>query len=177
MDIKSNILTLFIKEPEREFHVREIARTLHKSPTTVSKYLKQYEKNKLLKSERKLNHLIFKASGSEEFKQIKLEHNLRIIRDSGLIDFLIQEYSPEAIILFGSFAKAENTSKSDIDLLIVSSKKKNPELSRFENKLNHNIQAFTHSRDEIKKMSKSNKELLNNWINGIKIYGFFEVFK
>lgn len=177
MDIKDNIFKLFIKDSEREFHVREIARALHKSPTTISKYLKQYEKQGLLASEKKLNHLIFKASNNQEFKQIKLNYNLKIIKESGLTDFLIEEYSPEAIILFGSFAKAENTQKSDIDLLIISSKKSHQNLNKFENKLNHKIQAFIHSKDEINKLSKSNKELVNSWINGIKIYGFFEVFK
>ena len=177
MDIKNDMLMLFMKEPEREFHVREIARIIRKSPTTISKYLKQYEREGLLNSEKKLNHLVFKASGNQEFKQIKLNHNLKLIKESGLVDFLIEEYSPEAIVLFGSFAKAENTPKSDIDLLIISSKKNQPSLSKFESKLNHKIQLFIHSKDEINKFSKTNKELVNGWINGIKIYGFFEVFR
>ena len=44
----NQILEIFIKEPEREFHVREIAKLLKKSPTTISKYLKTYESKKFL---------------------------------------------------------------------------------------------------------------------------------
>ena len=75
---------------------------------------------------KKLNHLLFKANvENKKFKQLKLNYNLNLLYNSGLIDYLIKELNyPEAIILFGSFAKAENNSASDIDLLIISSSKK-----------------------------------------------------
>ncbi|MEA3414502.1 MAG: nucleotidyltransferase domain-containing protein [Nanoarchaeota archaeon] len=171
------ILTLFIKEPEREFHVREIAKILKRSPTTISKYLKEY-KNILL-SKNKLNHLIFKANTeSTKFKQLKLNYNLNILHESGLVNYLSKEFNhPSAIILFGSFAKAENNSNSDIDLLLISSKKQEPNLKKFEKKIGHKIQLFIHSEKELEKLKIKNKELFNNWINGIVIQGYFEVLK
>lgn len=171
------ILKLFIETPEKEFYVREIARILKKSPTTISKYLKELEKKGILKSEKKFNHLIFKANDSEEFKQRKLSYNLEIIKSSGLVDFLVQEYEPEAIILFGSFAKSDNSKKSDIDLLLVTGRKKETKLEKFEKILNHKIQLFVHSKEELEKIRQKNPELMNNWVNGIKLYGFFEVFR
>jgi len=174
-----NILEYFIKEPEKEFHVREIAKLVKKSPTTISKYLKDLEKKKILISEKKFNHLLFKANvGGREFKQIKLNYNVNLLHDSGLIDFLVDELNhPEAIVLFGSFAKAENISRSDIDLLIISSSKKEIDLSKFEKKLRCEIQLFIHSKKEIENMKKKNKELLNNFINGFVLYGHWEVFR
>ena len=120
------ILEFFIKEPEREFHIREIARKLKKSPTTISKYLRGHEKKGFLKSEKKLNHLFFKAnSGNRAFKHLKLYYNLTLLHNSGLVDYLVKEFNqPEALVLFGSFAKAENFVKSDIDLFIISPLKK-----------------------------------------------------
>lgn len=171
------IIKLFIEEPEHEFYVREIARILKKSPTTISKYLKELEKKGLLKSEKKFNHLLFKASEKQEFKQMKLGYNLEIIKSSGLIDFLVQEFEPEAIIMFGSFAKSENNKNSDIDLLIISPRKKEVKLNKFEEKLGHKIQLFIHSKAEIEKIKEKNPELVNNWINGTKLYGFLELFK
>lgn len=173
------ILELFIKEPEREFHVREIAKLLRKSPTTISKYLKDYENKKILSSDKKLNHLLFKANAdSNKFKQLKLSYNLKVIYDSGLIDYLSEEFNqPKAIVLFGSFAKAENNKNSDVDLLIVSSKKQEPNLEKFEKKLGHKIQLFIHSEKDLEKLKVKNKELFNNWINGIVIYGYLEVLK
>ena len=42
------ILELFIKDPEREFHVRGISKLVDKSPTTVSKYLKKLARDNIL---------------------------------------------------------------------------------------------------------------------------------
>jgi len=173
-----NILNLFIKESEKQFHIRQISKLLNKSPTTISKYLKELEKEHILKSERKLNHLLFKANiENKKFKQLKLNYNLNLLYDSGIIDYLIKELNyPEAIVLFGSFAKAENISISDIDLLIISPSKKEIKLDKFEEKLGYKIQLFIRSKKDIEKMKEKNKELLNNWINGITLYGFWEIF-
>ena len=148
------ILEPFIKEPEREFHVRELAKLLKKSPTTISKYLKEYENKKILILESKLNHLLFKANtSSTNFRQLKLNYNLSLINESGIIEFLEDYFNqPEAIVLFGSFSKAEDNKNSDIDLLIISSKRQEPNLERFERKLEHKIQLFIHPKHELNKL-------------------------
>ena len=173
------LIEQFIREPEREFHVREISKMLKKSPTTVSKYLKEYEKERILKSQKKLNHLLFKANTNDPvFKQIKLNHNLSTLHKSGLIDYLKEKFNhPEAIILFGSFAKAENTVKSDIDILVITSSKKDTELKDFEKKLGLPIQLHIYSNKDIETMKVKNKNLLNNLVNGIVLSGYWELFK
>ena len=173
------IIQCFIQGPEKEFYVREIAKKLKKSPTTISKYLKVYEKEGILISSKKLNHLLFQANfKSRKYKNLKLNYNFNSISDSGLLDFLIEEYNyPEAIILFGSFAKAENSSKSDIDILIVSPSNKKVNLGKFEKKLSLEIQLFIHSVKDIEKLKKQNKELFNSWVNGITLFGNWEAIK
>lgn len=170
------LINLFIKEPEREFHIRELARLLKKSPTTISKYLKEYELKNILISKRSLNHFLFKANtDSPKFRQLKLNYNLNILHDSELIEYLSEEFNnPEAIVLFGSFSKAEDNKNSDIDLLIITSKKQEPLLEKYEKILGHKIQVFMHSKDELEKIKTKNNELFNNWINGIVIHGYFE---
>jgi len=171
------LLEYFVREPEREFHVRELAKLIKKSPTTISKYLTKFEKNGILVSKRKLNHLLFKANTeSQAFKNKKLFYNVQKLEESRLIDFLDNEFNhPESIILFGSFRKAEDILASDIDILIITSIKKELNLEKFEKKLGHRIQLFVHSRAEIEKMKLKNKELVNNWLNGIVLRGFWEV--
>lgn len=175
--MEDKILELFFKEPEKEFYVREISRILKKSPTTISKHLKNLEKKKLLIKENKFNHLLFKANNEDlRFKNTKLNYNLEIIRESGIIDYLSEEFNnPEAIILFGSYAKGENIRKSDIDLLVISPLKKDVKLEKFEKKLGK-MQLFVESRKDITKMKKTNKELLNSFINGKILYGRWEAF-
>jgi len=174
-----DILNFFLREPERKFHIRELAKRLGKSPTTVSKYLKILEKEGLVTSDRKYNHFFYKANNeTAKFKDLKIYHNIKIIRESGLVDYLNEKLNfPEAIILFGSFAKGENIVKSDIDLLIVTSIKKDLNLNKYEDKVGHSLQLFINSNKDINKMMKSNKELVNNWINGIVLEGNWELLR
>lgn len=178
-DITSKILEVFISEPEKEFHVRQISKSLKKSPTTISKYLKILEKKGILKSEEKLNHLLFRAySEKENFKRLKKEYNLKKIEDSGLVDYLIKTLNyPKTIILFGSYANGENISNSDIDLFVLSPIKKEISLSRLEEKLKCPINLIVKSIQEFDKMKEKNPELLNNIINGTILYGYLEAFK
>jgi len=172
------LLEYFLLEPEREFHVRELAKYFKKAPTTVSKYLNQYKKKNLLVSKKKFNHLLFKANTNNPlYKDIKLAYNIKQLRESGLIEFLEDQYNhPETIVLFGSFRKGENTPNSDIDILIISTIKKEVELNIFEKRLKVSIQLFVHSKADIENMKIHNKELLNNLINGISLVGYWEVF-
>ena len=174
-----NILTPFIEEPEKEFHVRELSKILKKSPTTISKYLKEYAKEKILISENRLNHLFFKANTeSRGYKSRKIAYNLSLLETSGLIDFIEKELNyPPGIILFGSFAKGENSKRSDIDIFVLTPMKKEIDLKKFEKKIGHVIQLFVHSEKEMEKMKNSNKELLNSFLNGIVLRGNIEVFK
>ena len=173
------LIEIFLREPEKEFYVRELARRLKKSPTTISRYLKEFEKKGILKSESKFNHLLFKAKTErEDFKQLKVNHNLKKINESGIIDFLVGEFNePKAVVLFGSFSKGENIKTSDIDLLIVTPLKKEVNIEKFEDKLGHQVQLFLFSDKELEKMKEKNKGLLNSFINGITLQGFIEVFK
>src|SRR3989338_7529808 len=111
--IDEKIIEFFIKEPERQFYVRELARILRKSPATISKYLKDYKRKEVLKGEKKYSHLLFKANNEgKEFKQLKINYNLNLIKNSGIVDFLSKKFNnPQAIVLFGSFAKGEDAEK------------------------------------------------------------------
>ncbi|MBI2663766.1 nucleotidyltransferase domain-containing protein [Candidatus Woesearchaeota archaeon] len=173
------LLEYFIEEPEKEFHVRQLAKLTRKSPTTISKYLAKFKKDELLNSRRKLNHLLYRAhTESIAFRDLKLSHNIKQLRQSGLLLYLIEEFnSPEAIILFGSYRKAEDTAQSDIDIMIVSPSQKQLQLLKYEKLLNRKIQLFVYAKAEIERMKIKNKELLNNLVNGIVLRGFWELFK
>ncbi len=171
-------MSRFFDEPAREFHVREVARAVRKSPTTVSKELKGLVKEELLVSEKKRGHLLFKANSQDEaYKREKQRYNVDRLFESGLVEFLKKKYSSEAIGLFGSFAKAENDPRSDIDVFVISPVEKEGDLKEFEKKLGLPIQLFVFSRKKVDEMRMKNKELLNNLVNGIILDGYWRVFR
>jgi len=175
----NNIIKYFIEDPNTEFHIRELAKLSKKSPTTISKYLNDLKKRGILRSRRERNHLLFRSNtDNPAFRDEKLFYNIKKIREAGLVEYLNEEFNhPEAIVLFGSFRKAENTPLSDIDILIITSSKNRPNIEKFEKKLGHKIQIFLHSRKDVNRMKIKNRELLNNFLNGIVLDGFWEVFR
>jgi|TARA_B100001971_G_C18235728_1_gene567046 predicted nucleotidyltransferase/predicted transcriptional regulator len=175
---KMDILKCFFEEPEREFHLRELARSANLAPSTISEHLSELVKIGIITSKTDKGFKLFRSNAEIAlYKDTKLSYNMYQIRNSGLIDYLIDEFNyPKTIILFGSFRKSENIPGSDIDIFIESAIKKQLDMSRFEKKLKHSIQLFQRSKKDIEKMKSKNKELLNNIINGIVLEGFFEVF-
>ena len=170
-----DIVDIFLKHPEKSFHIRELSRMFGKSPTTISNKLKKLEGEGLLYSENKYGHLIFSLKENVMTRRLIRNYNINIIERSGLIEYLEDYYGIiDAMILFGSFHKGENNEYSDIDLLIISPISKEPDLKRFEERIGHKIQLFVHSKKDLSKIRDKNKELFTNWINGNVIYGYFE---
>src|SRR3989344_263794 len=112
-----DILLLFLDNPEKEYHIRELARITKNSPTTISTKLKHFQKEGVLLSKRERNHLLYRANpNNPNFRDLKFCNNLKLIRTSGIIAYLQEFFNqPSAIVLFGSFRKAENIPASDID--------------------------------------------------------------
>ena len=173
------ILSIFVEEPDKKLNVREVARMAGVTPTTASKHLKNLSKNKFLLKKKERNMILYSAdTESQTFRDFKIYQNIKKIKETGVVDFINTELSyPETIILFGSYAKGENTKRSDIDLFILSESKKGIDCGKFQKILGAEIQTFIYSRKETEGMKTKNKELLNNIINGTKLSGFFEVFK
>lgn len=176
---KQSVLSLFVEEPSRKFNVREAGRASKITPSSASKYLGRLHREGLLVKKKDRNMVLYSAdTESPAFKDFKIYYNVREIRASGLIGFMEKELNfPEAIMLFGSYAKGENTERSDIDLFVASESRKTPDFSFFEKKLGAKIQVFIFNRQKIEKIKADGKELLNNIINGVRLTGFFEVFR
>ena len=169
---------IFFEEPQREIAVREYARMQGIAPATASKYLQALAKDGILLQRKERNLVLYKAhEESDAYKDAKRCENIQHIRNSGVIEHLkSQLQQPLAIFLFGSFAKAENRKGSDIDLFVITRNKKKIDLANYEKRLNAPIQLFIHTPEEVEKMKTTEKNLLNNILNGIRLYGFWEAF-
>lgn len=164
-----NILKIFFENPTEEFNVRQIARLTKIAPATASKALKILVKQTILKERAERMLKLYQANlDSELYKDMKCFHNIRKMKELGLVDALNKFYLKPTIILFGSAQYGTDTESSDFDLLIISEKTTEfPDKKKFERGLNRPLQIFNVTT--IKDLK--NKHLINNVVNGITIQG------
>ena len=164
------ILELFIEFPAKDFSVRGLARNLKLSHATVLKYIADLEKLSLIKKkEATLYPTYFANTESQKYKFYKRNGLVFKINESGLIEYLQKETLPSTVILFGSGAKATFTEKSDIDIFVEANETK-LDLTKYEKKLNRKINLLFEQN-----INNLSKELRNNIINGIVLYGFIKI--
>jgi len=172
--VKQKIKEYFFNNPTVRLRIRQIEREINIPLPSAIRYTKELIEEEILKKEEISNTKFFSADrSSRNFLIEKKLHNLKAIHDSGLIDYLIEEYSNPVIVLFGSYSRGEDIESSDIDIYIETPSKTKVKLEKFENILNKEIQTFIHKN--IKDIS--NPHLANNILNGINLNGFVEVFK
>ncbi|MBS3132078.1 nucleotidyltransferase domain-containing protein [Candidatus Woesearchaeota archaeon] len=160
------IKRLIFRNPERWAHIREIARNAKVSHEAARKHLMILKKNGIVQEKREGNMIQYRANiGNEKYRIEKMLSNLRAIMESGIAEFLHEFYSPKAIVLFGSYARGEDLSESDIDVGIVTSSKKRPDLRKFEMALSKKIELSLFTRKEV------SDEFFTNIINGIVLKG------
>jgi predicted nucleotidyltransferase len=173
------IKEIFLEMPEAEFHIREIAGMLKINPMTARKYLIQLKNEDFvteIPSKLKVKNYRLNAE-NPLVKEEKKNHIIRKLMESGLIEYLNRQLNQPAIVLFGSAAKGEDTSMSDIDMFVYSETKKEINAESYEKKIKRRLQLFMMNEKEFEENKKRNKHLINNILNGTVISGFIEVFK
>ncbi len=167
----SLVLELFFSDPEGRLHIREIARQTGLHPNTVLRDVQLLVKERLLHAKKTKAVLEVTANRDNPmFVQLKRLNNLNRIVFSGLIEHLNDLYgAPEAIILFGSYSRGEDTIKSDIDLAIITKREEHPDLLKFETILKRHIQLI---EIDLKTVGKN---LLTNLANGIVLKGYLAI--
>lgn len=171
MLIESNAqktLALIFKYPTTGFTIREISRRLGLSPPTVSSIIKKLEKSDLVKIvKEKVQYKVFGNLENEKFREIKQIFNIYSLLS--LKSFLIKEFNPNSIVVYGSYSVGEDVERSDIDIFVDSLKKRDVDLSKFEEKLARTIHLFV---DRFKNLPR---ELRSNIVNGVILYGVIEL--
>ena len=163
---------LCVKSGER-LSQREIAKLLKVSPTAIANSIPALEKSSLALKEKQKNMnliLITLNRDSKRAVQLKRTQNLSSIYGSGLSEFLEEELPGATIILFGSYSRGDDTTKSDIDIAVIGRKEKEMRLDNFEKALERKIIInFYPSLKEV------HKELRENLCNGIILSGGIEL--
>ena len=173
MNTKQKIQDYFLLHPTAKLRVRQIERKVKVALPSAIRYAKELEKEGILHRTIIGGVTFYTANfGEEAYLLEKKLFNLRQLHSSGLLHHLIINYDNPTIVLFGSYAKGEDTEESDIDLYIETPHEEIKGLEPFEEKLQREIQMFIHKNiNEI-----GNKELIVSILNGVTLNGFVEVF-
>ncbi len=171
-DNKVRILKLFFEGPNERLHLREVARRVGLSATGAMKILRLLETEGMVKKERTAVTTEYCGNyDDEKFMALKRSLNLYFLHSSGLVSEIVDFYKiPECIVIFGSYAKGEDTKKSDIDIAVMTGMNQYPQLDIYEDELKRKINL--HLIDNIKNEEKG---FINTLANGIVLYGYLEV--
>lgn len=176
--LESAIMEAFFPEGE-EMTVKEILERVDYSYERINSALKSLKEKKIVLETKKGKTLVYSLdfdslySETIGFRSYMLEKKINFIEKNKKIyhaikDIIDNSYM-EGIILFGSFSKGTENSKSDVDIICFSNKKKESEI--FINSLKHkfgiNFAPIIMNSYEFPEIKKDNKELWND----LKLYG------
>ena len=172
------LFRVFYWFPEVEFSLSELASQAAVSKSTASRLLSRLKEWGIVKVEDKGIIMRIKANReNQDFLELKIANNLKLIFDSQLVEFLNQALGhPRAIVLIGSFRRGEDISKSDIDIAVETVQKTEARIVRPEG-LERYERFFPGRKIEIHLFNRSSVDInfFNNVANGIVLSGFLEV--
>lgn len=166
---REKVLGIFYEFSAKKFTVREISKLAKIPRATAHKILVGLKKEGMVDGEGR-------ASGSRLFLSRKVGYFIDKIVSSGLVDFLVEEFVPSAIVLFGSVRKGDSEKESDVDIFVESAidegetKAMGLDMGKFERRIGHKVELFV--KPSIKDFHDG---LINNIANGIKLYGSLKI--
>ncbi len=171
------VLRVIFWNPESEFSLSELALKAGVSKSTASRLLESLKKNRIVKVDDKGMVLRIKANiDCPEFVKMKIVYNLKIVFDSGLVDFLNEKLAyPKAIVLIGSFRKGEDISTSDIDIAVETGKAADTETVHIDG-IEQYEKIFQGRKVQVILFNRKSVDLnlFNSIVNGIVLSGFME---
>lgn len=158
------ILELLLFDPLSEFHLREISRRTKVSAPYVKKELDQLRKINLVTETVRGNLKLYRINKNspiiEDIKRIFLKTDSL----GGLLSEELSELGEiDYALIYGSFARGEETENSDIDLLVIGSvdeEKLVPIIGSIEKKIGREVNYILWTAAEFEKRAKERHNLL-----------------
>jgi len=167
---KNEILNLFFNEPSRHWHFTEITKKAGISKQQANKWLKRFLKERLIEHEKPKGKMpYFQANFSHPNYKIKKRlFALDQLYQSGLLAYLESIKKAKTVIIFGSFARSDWYTDSDIDVFIYGAPEK-LETAKYWKKLHRPVQL--HVFKNKKQIKEIHSGLISNMINGYLVKG------
>ncbi len=171
--LQNRIFRFLSMNTGKSVNQRNIAKSLNVSPTAVSKALKQLSEENLVNimKQGEMNLMLIELNrDNQKVVEYKRVENLKMIYESGLVDFLEKNFPGTTIILFGSYSTGEDALNSDIDIAIIGTKGKEINTKKFDKIFEKEIRINFYNS-----FGKINKNLKENIFNGIVLSGGIEL--
>ncbi len=174
MESKENkILELFFNESSKHWHFEEILKKINISRDKANKWLRKLLEESIIKKVKQKGKMPY-YSGNFEHSSYKIRKRLHALTNfyrTGFLQHLINLKKAQTVILFGSFARSDWSTDSDIDLFIYG-KDEDFEKGKYEIKLKREIQVF--KCENKKEFEEFRKGLFTNIITGYFVKGDLE---
>lgn len=167
-DKEKNVLDLFFNEPTKHWHFKDIVKNAKISEQRANYWLKQFLKQKLIKHIKpkgKMPYFIAEYN-VPEYKNKKKIYALNRMLETGLLNKLQSLKNAKAVVIFGSFARSDWNTNSDIDIFIYG----DPEDLKFGTIwMGREVEVHTcRTKEEIKDIKSG---LMNNVVKGYFVKG------
>jgi len=117
---RKELFRLYFTNPDQEYYLRELERILRTPVSMIRKELMRLEEDGIFLSRKKGNSIYYLLNKSYPlFDELKSIVSKTIGVQGLLKEILSRMKGIEFAFIYGSFAKHEETAKSDIDLFIV----------------------------------------------------------
>ena len=169
------ILAVTFSDPERWWYMRELARHLGRTPSSLQRELAGLVHGGILLQKREGKQIYFQAA-----KNLPIFQELQglVLKTVGLVDVVHDALKPLAnrirwAFIYGSMARSEERSSSDVDLMIVGDvglADVSTPLRKAERRLNRAVNPTTYTVDELSGRVKSNHHFITAVLRAQKLF-------
>ncbi|HHD92402.1 MAG TPA: hypothetical protein ENL06_02130 [Candidatus Portnoybacteria bacterium] len=171
---REKILRLFFSDVEKKYYLRELERILDLPVGNIRRELLRLEKSELFKRDKKGNLIYYSVNKSSPIYEETKSIISKTIGVEGLMKNNFKRIKGIKIaFIFGSYAKQEEDSLSDIDLMIIGNPDEDTliaKISKIEKKVNREINYHIFSVSDWKKKIKENNPFIKNILTQAKIF-------
>lgn len=170
---RAGVFTILFGLGQKELHNREIARRSELSEAAVRQELGKLADLDLVRLRRDGNRVYYSANRSHP-----LYHEIHsiVLKTTGLVDVLadaLADHCIETAFVFGSIADGEETSDSDVDIMIIGSiglMEVSRLLSGVSERLGREINPIVMSREEYIGRIRTDDHFAKNVIKGARLF-------
>ena len=169
--VRQGVLAATLTQPEKWWHISELAKFLHTRPSSLQRELSALEQSGILQQRRDGRRTYFKAeTRSPIFRELRSVFEKTV----GLIPTLRNGLTPFAdrilcAFVYGSIARREEHATSDVDLMIIGNVGLGdlaPSLRRTEKRLGREVNVTNYSVAEFRKKVAMGDHFLTSVLNG-----------